>query len=472
MKRIRTVLTIAEETPERAYGRIVDADPAVDAFELRLDRLELGRIDPAMFRRATTKPLIWTRRSTSGQSGVIDAADLRRGVAAGFDLVDIEFGPRFDLDAFEEFRERAILSFHDFEGVPDLSKLVTEMSATNAARIKIAVTPRSLIENEAILAIVSNDRRGDLTMFGMGARGLYSRISAPAFGSEMSFYAPDEASIAAPGQLTIDRAKSIYGAKLVIAPQPDCIFAIVGNPASKSLSPSIHNARFREAGVAALYTILETDSFDEVAEALTSKRRVAPVGVSITAPFKEDAYRFAAESGELTAAAKEARAVNTIVRIGDRVVADNSDVAGFEKAIASSRAADAIVIGAGGTARAACVALRRKGVAVRIVNRTRSKGEFLAREFGFDALSLDALRNASADLIINTLTADATELVPQPLISANTEVVDLSYATGPSAIAGQAKSAGARLFDGLAFLQAQAVAQSELFIEAAKETRS
>lgn len=469
MKRIRTVLTIAEETPERAYGRIVDADPVIEAFELRVDRLELGRINPAMFRRATTKPLIWTRRSSSGRSGSFDASELRRAFEAGFDLVDVEYGPHFDDAAFAEFRSRAILSFHDFEGVPDLPRLIAEMTATEAARVKIAVTPRTLLENEAILAIASNTGRENLTIFGMGEPGLYSRIAAPAFGSEMSFHASDDASVAAPGQLTVERAKSIFGAKMQIPQNPSAIFAVVGNRVANSLSPAIHNARFREANVDAIYTILQVASFDEIAEAMTSDRRLAPRGVSVTSPFKEDAYRFAEANGELSSSAKEARAVNTIVRTGTRLVADNTDVIGFEKALDTTRANDAIVIGAGGTARAAAVALGRKGIPVRIANRTRSKAEFLAREFGFDVLSFDSLRNAAADLIVNTLTAEATELIPQPLVSANTEVIDLSYASGPSALAAAARNTGARLFDGVTFLQAQALRQSELFIDAVRE---
>src|SRR5207245_10713061 len=129
----------------------------------------------------------------------------------------------------------------DFEGIPDLQPLIDAMTAFGCAHTKIAVTPQTLRENEELLAAI----RPGLAIFGMGERGLYSRILAPFFGSELFF-----AGNVAPGQLSLELAVAIYGDRRGIS-EPEKIFAIAGNPAGHSLSPSIHNPLFRKAGVSA-----------------------------------------------------------------------------------------------------------------------------------------------------------------------------------------------------------------------------
>jgi shikimate 5-dehydrogenase len=203
----------------------------------------------------------------------------------------------------------------------------------------------------------------------MGAHGLYSRILAPFFGSELQFVSVDEARSAAPGQLTLQHALAIYGPNRA-GLRAERIFAIVGNPAAHSGSPAIHNAIFRQRGIAAAYSIFETDDFLDIAAPFARGERFAPDGLSVTAPFKEDALTFAESVGaDIRENAREAGAVNTLVRIGGRIVADNTDVDGFETLIRMTNARTAVVIGAGGTARAALVALRRAGIAYTVFNR-------------------------------------------------------------------------------------------------------
>src|SRR5207248_6633512 len=115
---------------------------------------------------------------------------------------------------------------------------------------------------------------------------LYARIAAPFFGSELQFVAVDEAHVAAPGQLTLADALAIYGDD----PRAETLFAIAGNPAGHSRSPMIHNPVFRENGVAAAYTIASFATFDEIAGPFARRERFAPIGMSVTAAFKEEAF--------------------------------------------------------------------------------------------------------------------------------------------------------------------------------------
>jgi shikimate 5-dehydrogenase len=315
------------------------------------------------------------------------------------------------------------------------------MRAEGCAHVKLAVTPRDFAGNAGLLGLL--DGTADLTVIGMGGRGLYTRILAPFFGSAMQFVSVDEAHSAAPGQLALERALAIYGPHRDSL-RADAIFAIAGNPAAHSGSPAIHNAIFRERGVAAAYAIFETENFIDIAEPFGRGERFAPKGLSVTAPFKEEALAFAMRIGaEIAPNALEAGAVNTLVRIGERIVADNTDVDGFAALIAKTSARSAAVIGAGGTARAALVALRRAGIAATVFNRTPGK---------LDAQPLDALSSWRGDLIINTLPGNVAIALPPAAT-----IIEAAYG-------GESRAA----FNGFDLLRVQAVRQNALFLEACK----
>ncbi len=395
---MQLVATIFEPTLDAAIAAIKALPPEHDMVEVRFDAFGGG--DPSAFRDVTSKPILFTNRG--GEP-----------VDADFGLIDVEFGRRI------KHPSRTVLSFHDFSGMPELDALIREMCTEGCAHTKIAVTPSTLRENERLLAAI----QPRLTIIGMGERGLYSRILAPFFGSELFF-----AGNAAPGQLSLDRAIPIYGDRR--ARKPERIFAIAGNPAGHSLSPSIHNPLFRKAGVNAAYTIASFATFDEIAEAF-HKGRIA--GLSITAPFKDDAFAFAQKvRADIRPNAREAEAVNTLVWIRGEVVADNTDVIGFERLLPQAKRA--AVVGAGGTARAALVAVRRAGIDAAVFNRTPKRG----------ARPLDDLKNFDGDLVIDTLPSGVSVTMPP-----HVPVIAAAYDRG-----------------GLKLLHEQALPQNELFLKA------
>src|SRR5438105_4585131 len=218
------VATIHEPTEEKAIAALRALPADHDMVEVRFDAFGGRNAEP--FRNATKKAIILTNRG--GEP-----------IDADFGLIDVEYGRRV------RDPQRCVLSFHDFERMPDLKPLIDAMTSFGCAYTKIAVTPKSLRENEELLAAI----RPGVTMIGMGEHGLYSRILAPFFGSELFF-----AGNAAPGQLSLDRARAIYGDRRFVS-RPEKIFAIAGNPAGHSLSPSIHNPLFRNNGISAAYTI-------------------------------------------------------------------------------------------------------------------------------------------------------------------------------------------------------------------------
>lgn len=401
---MQLVVTIYEPTLARAVDVVRSLDRDHDMIEVRVDAFGGGSLEP--FRKLTKKPVIFTNRG--GEP-----------VDAGFGLIDVEFGRAI------KYPKRTVLSFHDFKGVPDLEPLIASMLAKRCAHTKIAVTPSNLADNERLLSAV----RPKLSLFGMGERGLYSRILAPFFGSELAFVSVDDERAAAPGQISLERALAIYGDRRL--KKPEHIFALVGNPAGHSLSPTIHNPRFRERGLAAAYTIASVESFDEVIRPFMAHRLT---GLSVTAPFKDDAFAFAQKIGaSIRTNATEARAVNTLVTTKEGVIADNTDVDGFEMLLREHKGKTAAVLGAGGTGRAAVVALRRAGFDVKVYNRTPRDG------------ALPLTDDIQADVIINTLPAGVR--------------VNVS-ATIAAAYGGRHAASGLRL------LQAQAIRQNELFLKA------
>ncbi|HEX9160634.1 MAG TPA: type I 3-dehydroquinate dehydratase, partial [Thermoanaerobaculia bacterium] len=373
---MRLFVTIFEETAQRALDaiRLIDADH--DGVEIRAERFAL--YDFRAFRAATSKPIIFTRRGLA-----FDGALLANAIGTGIELVDVEFVPGLRLD--DRFRSHVVLSHHDFDGMPDVEALARHMLALGCAHLKIAVTPQNFADNERLLQLLSPALRAQgsaLSVIGMGERGLYSRILAPFKGSELQFVSRTEDRAAAPGQLSLHRAHEIYGAERG-ALRADRVFAVVGNPAGHSRSPAIHNALFREKRVPAAYAIASIESFDQITGAFT---RGEPCGLSVTVPFKLDAYRFAQSvKAEIGENAKACEAANTLVNrgrgTGGRMVADNTDVDGFATILGQVCGRDrksVAIVGAGGTARAALVAARRANMHVTVFNRTEGKGNELA----------------------------------------------------------------------------------------------
>jgi shikimate 5-dehydrogenase/3-dehydroquinate dehydratase len=414
---MQLVVTIYEKTPELAIEVIRALRDDHDAIELRVDGFGGRPVDWAAVRAATAKPVIATNR---GGGPVLDSSA---------DFIDVEFGCPIPAG------RRVILSHHDYEGMPDVEQLVTEM---RAEQVKLAVTPWNLADNIRLLALLEG--KSNLSVIGMGGRGLYARILAPFFGSQFQFVSVDETRSAAPAQLTLKQALAIYGPNRDRL-RAEKIFAIVGNPAAHSGSPAIHNAIFRERGIAAAaYAIFESDDFSDIAGSLG--QRYAPAGISITAPFKEEAFAFAEATGaDIRANAREAGSVNTLVKIGNRIVADNTDVDGFATLIGKTNAHAAAVIGAGGTARAALVALRRAGIESRVFNRTAGK---------LNARPLEQLPSWRGDLVINTLPPNVSVTLPDAAT-----IIEAAYGRDSHAD-----------FNGLDLLLAQAARQSELFLEA------
>ena len=172
-------------------------------------------------------------------------------------------------------------------------------------------------------------------------------------------------------------------------------FALIGHPVAGSLSPRLFEAAY---GGRYPYDLIDEAAFDAAWERFLAGYD----GINVTAPFKQDAF---ARVSRLTPDALATGAVNLVVRNGEETVGYNTDVEGVLGAVRETGLAvsDALIVGAGGAARAAAVAALRLGCRVCITNRTFSKADELAYSLGCEAVPLADAGSRTPDLVVYTI---------------------------------------------------------------------
>lgn len=243
---------------------------------------------------------------------------------------------------------------------------------------------------------------------------------------------------------------------------PD-VYAVAGWPVLHSRSPAMFGAEFAAAGRNAVYTRLVADTAEEV---LATAAALDLRGLSITAPFKETILPLLDEVDE---AAQAVGAVNTVARRQGRTYGFNTDVNGVLAALGDeARGADAVVVGAGGAARAAVVALVRAGANhITVVNRSPGRAAELARSLGVDVAAERGPAIRKAAVVVHALPGGAALVEPGWLRGEQT-IVDAAY--HDSAVAALARAAGARYVGGEVWLAAQGAAAYAHLTESAPQT--
>lgn len=254
---------------------------------------------------------------------------------------------------------------------------------------------------------------------------------------------------------------------------------VLGSPIAHSLSPVLHRAGYAAAGLAEAweYTAHEVDEggLAPFVESLDVMWR----GLSLTMPLKVAAFDVA---DEVSALAREARSINTLVRTDTGWAADNTDVYGILAALRDAGVHDpgtATVLGAGATARSALLALRELDVgAVRVAARREAKAIALAEEVdGLTVGAAGALHtwpHPATEVVISTVPGGAANEAVAESLSGHgatdldgTVLLDAVYASWPTPLARAASACGARVVSGLEMLVHQAARQFELFTDVA-----
>jgi shikimate dehydrogenase len=242
---------------------------------------------------------------------------------------------------------------------------------------------------------------------------------------------------------------------------------VVGWPIEHSRSPMIHNYWLKELGLSGSYEKFAVRPEEFLAFAARI-REGELVGANVTVPHKEAAF---AACDERTPVAEALGAVNTLWRQGGRLMGDNTDVAGFlanmdEAAPGWAELRQfAMVIGAGGAARAIVYALISRGFKrIAIVNRTQERAEMLATHFGGSttAMAWADLSKAlgEADMLVNS---SSLGMVGQPPLAVDVSVLpqravvaDAVYVPLRTSLIEAARARRLRTIEGLGMLLHQA----------------
>ena len=431
-----------------------------DMVELRLDGV--ADLDVAQALAGRHRPVVATCRAAWEGGRFSGSEEERRTIlasalACGAEFADIEFEalrqPSFD-DLLTRYRSQLVVSSHDFGGVPaDLASRVNAMRSVGAPVIKVAVMANRLVDTLPLIEIA---RAGDAVVVGMGDAGIPSRLLASRFGSRWTY----AGNAVAPGQIAAKRMVDEFRFREV-GPST-AIYGVVGSNAAHSISPLMHNAAFRAAGLDAVYVPLRAADFDDF---LSFGAVMGLAGASVTIPFKVDALGAARFTDELT---RTVGAANTLRRHDGPWDAINTDVAGFlapldEKGI-DLAGQHVSVLGAGGAARAVVVALVLRGADVSIHARRSEQASAVAASMGIRAASWPPTPG-SWDMLVNcTPLGGASARDESPLRGGPFDgrlVYDLTYGPEPSRLLYEAASAGCTTLDGLPMLVAQAERQFE-----------
>lgn len=257
---------------------------------------------------------------------------------------------------------------------------------------------------------------------------------------------------------------------------------IIGWPVEHSVSPAMHNAAFEALGMSWRYERLPTEP-DFLVQRVEELRDTTFAGANVTVPHKEAVIP---ALDQVVADAATVGAVNTIVSREELLTGHNTDVAGIQWALRQHHVAPArwhaVVLGAGGAARAALYALRvMEAASVTVFNRTLERAQRLADDLaprlGDLGLAIHALDDryqlgvelARADLLVNATSVGmwpAVEASPLPKridLPRHLVVFDMVYNPQRTRLLQQAERAGARAIGGLDMLVGQGAESFQLW---------
>lgn len=240
---------------------------------------------------------------------------------------------------------------------------------------------------------------------------------------------------------------------------------VVGWPVAQSMSPLIHTIWAARANIDGYYIpVAVPPSYDDFARVMDSLKTVGFAGVNVTMPHKDHALRYADIASD---AARTVGAANMLTFNTDSgVMAANSDATGFRHMLLDAKAnpKKALVLGAGGAARAVLWALNQKPLTceITVTNRTKERAEQCAAIANTQTLDWNDKSDAlgAFDLVVNTTSLGMSGQPPLALDLANLKpgalVVDIVYSPLETELLKAAKSRGNPTADGLSMLMHQA----------------
>ena len=396
---------------------------------------------------------------------------LRTAIAEGVDYVDLEEDVATDIKRYG--KTKRIVSMHDFRRTPeDLNEIHARLANLDADVVKIATMANHPHDNLRMLKLIQRSKVPTVGLC-MGDIGTPSRLLAGKFGAPFTFATFHHERTLAPGQLSYQQMTEIYHYDQVDA--DTAVYGVIGDPIGHSLSPMIHNAAFRAAGINAVYVPFRVPR-EHLLQFLDDAPELGIRGLSVTIPHKESVLPRLTESD---AATKGIGACNTLVWDGNDVQGYNTDERAAMESLQRSLSEDptrsqgsetqtALVLGAGGAAKAIAYGLKKRGAAVLISGRTLQKAEQLGERFRCRVVDWNARHGVGADIVVNCTplgmhpNVDATPFDKHHIRPAMI-VFDTVYNPENTLLVKDARTRGALTVTGVEMFLRQAALQFRLF---------
>lgn len=375
--------------------------------ELRLDYIN-GEVNLKRLLNNRPSPVIITcRLESDGGKWKGDEETrlmlLRTAIAEGVEYVDLEESIAGTVRRYGPTKR--IVSMHDFSKTPDnLEAIHARLAALDADIVKLSTMANSPHDNLRMLQMID---KSDVPTVGMcmGEIGTPSRILAAKFGAPFTFSTFHHERALAPGQLSYRQMADNY--RFDSIGKETKVFGVIADPIAHSLSPIIHNAAFAADEMNCVYVPFRIPA-EHLEQFIIDCKPLGVCGLSVTIPHKEAVLQFCTK---VDGAAQAIGAANTLVFQGAETLGFNTDyraaMSSLDRVLPDSPAAKplsgrtALILGAGGAARAVAFGLKRRGANVVVASRTFVKAERLANWLGGRAVDWDHRHSPKADVLVN-----------------------------------------------------------------------
>lgn len=252
-------------------------------------------------------------------------------------------------------------------------------------------------------------------------------------------------------------------------------FAVIGDPIEHSLSPTIHNAAFRQLGLECTYIAYRV-SKDQLEEEINSLKKIKISGFNVTIPHKINVLKYLDDVDENC---KIIGASNTVINENGFLKGYNTDMDGFLEPIKNRniiiKNSNVLLLGAGGAARAIIAGMsKEKAKHVTIVNRNNEnaiKLEKFSKSVGLEAeiKTIEEMSELHADynFIINSSSLglkNEANIIPTKIINDETVVYDIVYKPVNTELIKESKKKNAVIIYGYEMLLSQAVRSFEIWL--------
>ena len=453
------------------------AEEGADTVELRLDYVVRAVNLKRLLGERPCPVIVTCRREQDGGKWEKSEDErimlLRSAIVEGVDYVDLEEDiagkvPRFG-------KTKRIISYHNFHETPsELREIHDRMKALDPDVIKMATMAHNPRDNIRMLELIGESEIPTVA-FCMGDMGTPSRILAARFGAPFTYATFHQDRTLAPGQLSFKQMRDVYHYN-DITPNTD-VYAVIADPIAHSMSPVVHNAGFRALGMDNVYVPIRVPD-EQLEEFMSYCRGFGLKGLSVTIPHKEGILNFVDSTDQ---AVDHIGAANTVVMDGFEKVAYNTDFAAALDSIYDTlgRGGDvdvlagrsAIVLGAGGVAKAVVHALKSRNVDVTIASRTMERAEALAKKFKCSPIEWRNRHTGHYDMVINCTPVGMHPHVNETPFDAHhlrrsMIIFDTVYNPEQTLLIKEARDIHASVITGVDMFVRQAALQFKLFTEA------